>query len=245
MSDTPVIDSHIHFWELARFDYWTIRPDMTVLRQDHLPPHLEPHLRRAGVDAIVVVQAAHDIDETRFILDLAEQHDFIAGIVGWVDAKSPTAGDDVLALAGNSRLKGLRPVIGDNQSIGWMTDRDIAPLFRAMADRDLSLDILIQNPDDLPVAIELIELHQDLTIIIDHFAKPRVGRREFDDWATNMRQAAKWPHVTCKFSGLLNQTGPQWTLDDLKPYAAHVLDSFGPGRLMWGSDWPPLRLAAE
>ena len=98
MSDTPVIDSHIHFWELARFDYWTIRPDMTVLRQDHLPPHLEPHLRRADVDAIVVVQAAHDIDETRFILDLAEQHDFIAGIVGWVDAKSPTAGDDVLAL---------------------------------------------------------------------------------------------------------------------------------------------------
>ncbi len=104
---------------------------------------------RAGVDAIVVVQAAHDIDETRFILDLAEQHDFIAGIVGWVDAKSPTAGDDVLALAGNSRLKGLRPVIGDNQSIGWMTDRDIAPLFRAMADSSLSFDILIQNPDDL------------------------------------------------------------------------------------------------
>lgn len=245
MSALPVIDSHIHFWELARFDYWTIRPDMTVLHQDHMPVHLEPQLRRTGVDAIVVVQAAHDIDETHFLLELAEQHDFIAAIVGWVDARSPAVTDDVAALAENVHLKGLRPVIGDNESIGWMTQDGVAPMFRTMAECGLSLDILIQNPDELPIALQLIERYEDLPMVIDHFAKPRVAGREFDIWAENMRQAAQFPHVSCKFSGLLNQAEPNWNLDDLRPYAAHVLDIFGPDRLLWGSDWPPLRLAAE
>ena len=245
MDRAPVIDSHIHFWELARFDYWTIRPDMTVLRRDHLPRDLYPQLQHAGVDGIVVVQAAHDVEETRFILDLAESHDFIAGIVGWVDARLPTAVDDVAAMAANSRLKGLRPVLDDNASIAWMIEDSVAPLFDAMADHGLSLDILIQDPDDLPVALALIERQRQLSIIIDHFAKPRVAAGEFKAWAGNMRRAAATPNVTCKFSGLLNQAGPQWTIDDLRPYAEHVLNVFGPDRLLWGSDWPPLRLAAE
>ena len=245
MDRTPVIDSHIHFWELARFDYWTIRPEMTVLRGDHLPDDLQPQLQRAGVDAIVVVQAAHDIEETRFILDLADQHSFISGIIGWVDARSPTVVDDVAALGARPGLKGLRPVLNDNVSIAWMVDEFVAPLFKAMADHGLSLDILIQNPDDLPLALELIGRFPELPIVIDHFAKPRVAAGEFEAWATNMRHIAAGPQVTCKFSGLLNQAGPKWAIEDLRPYADHVLDIFGPDRLLWGSDWPPLRLAAE
>jgi L-fuconolactonase len=241
----PVIDSHIHFWQLARGDYAALTPDMPVLLRDHLPDDLAPHLAACGVERIVVVQAAETVAETRFTLGLAQRHAMIAGVVGWVELASPEVAATLDALRADPRFKGVRPVRADNVSIAWMADTALDRGLRALAARGLSLDILVQNPDELPVAIALAERHGDLAIVLDHCAKPRIARGEREPWAGNLRRLAALPNVACKFSGLLNQAAPGARAEALRPYAEHVIDCFGPSRLLWGSDWPPLRLAAE
>ncbi|MFO1349802.1 MAG: amidohydrolase family protein [Gammaproteobacteria bacterium] len=240
-----IIDSHIHFWRLARGDYTWMRPEMAILLQDHLPEDLSPQLRQAGVDKIVVVQAAETLAETEFTLGLASRYPMIAGVVGWVELAAPTVAADIARLAVHPLVKGFRPVRNDNASIAWMADTALDAGLRLLAERGLSLDILIQNPDELPIAIGLIERHPDIVTIIDHCAKPDIAARAYEAWARNLRIAASYPQVNCKFSGLLNRAAPGWAMADLKPYADHVLDCFGPGRLLWGSDWPPLRLAGD
>lgn len=240
-----MIDAHIHFWRLARGDNRALEPAMTAIYRDREPEHLRPMLDAAGVDRIVVVQAAETLAETLFTLGLAERFRWIAGVVGWADLASPSIEEEIAALAAMPKLKGLRPVRDDNRSIAWMLDARLDRGFAAMAAAGLALDILVQNWREIPLATLLAARWPDLPIVLDHCGKPDIAGGQLAPWAKMISELASLPHVACKLSGLLNCAAPGAGADELRPYADHVLTSFGAGRVLWASDWPPLDLAAD
>jgi L-fuconolactonase len=240
-----VIDAHIHFWRLARGDNHALDPAMAPIYRDREPQHLRPMLDAAGVDRIVVVQAAETLAETVFTLGLAERFPWIAGVVGWADPASPSIEEEIAALATMRRLKGLRPVRDDNRSIAWMLDARLDRGFGAMAAAGLALDILVQNWREIPLATILAARWPDLRIVLDHCGKPDIGARRLEPWADAIDALAALPNVACKFSGLLNCAAPGAGPDELRPYTQHVLTAFGARRVLWASDWPPLDLAAD
>ncbi len=245
MNPSKVVDAHIHFWQLSRGDYTALEPHMTILLTDHLPEHLKPWLEKAGVNQIVVVEAAETFAESSFTLSLARKHPFIAGVVGWANLSSPDLESTLRALMQDPVYKGVRPCHNDNATIQWMKDPAYEPGFKTLINLGLSFDALVQNYRELDCVLSVAERFPDLTVILNHFGKPDVRRNVFAPWASDITRLAKHSNVLCKFSGLLNQAGVGWTLDQLRPYANHVLECFGPERLLWGSDWPPARLTAE
>jgi L-fuconolactonase len=245
MSRAKVVDAHVHFWQLSKGWYTALEPHMTILLKDHLPGDLAPWLKAAGVDQIVVVEAAETVEETHFVLGLARQYPFIAGVVGWIDLASPDVKRVMASLKNNRLYKGVRPCHDDNKTIQWMQDAANDIGFKALIDLNLSFDALIQDFRELPCVISVAERFPDLPIILDHCGKPDIANNIFAGWAADIDRLAIHPNVVCKFSGLLNQAKAGWSLEGLRPYADHVLKCFGPQRLMWGSDWPPARLTAE
>jgi L-fuconolactonase len=245
MSPAKVVDSHIHFWQLSNGYYTALEPHMTILLKDHLPQDLEPLLKAAGVDQIVVVEAAETVDETHFVLGLARKYPFIAGVVGWVDLASPDISATLRSLKANPLYKGVRPCHDDNKTIKWFADTANDIGLKALIDLNLSFDVMIQDFTELSYVISVAERFPDLNMILDHLGKPDIANDIFASWAADIDRLAKHPNVVCKFSGILNQAKAGWTLERLRPYADHVLRCFGPERLMWGSDWPPARLTAE
>lgn len=239
-----IIDAHVHLWRLARGDNLALSPSMTAIYRDMEPPDLKPHLDAAGVDRIVVVQAAETLAETLFTMGLARRFPWIAGIVAWIDPASPAIEEEITALAWNPIIKGARPVRDDNRSIAWMLDRRLDPGWQALADNGLSLDILAQNWREIPLATALARAWPSLTIILDHCGKPDIANGSFEPWAASIRELAALPNVNCKFSGLLNCALLGADAEDLRPYASQVFESFTASRVMWASDWPPLELAA-
>lgn len=239
------IDAHIHLWRLARGDNLALTPEMTSIYRDLEPPDVKPRLDAAGVDRAVVVQAAETLAESLFITGLARKFSWIAGIIAWIDPASPSVDEEAAALAWLPPVKGVRPVRGDNLSIAWMLDNRLEPGWRALAANALSLDILVQNWREIPLATALSKVNPELTFILDHCGKPDISGGLFDPWARYIDELARLPNVNCKLSGLLNCAKPGASAADVAPYAAHVLAAFGPSRIMWASDWPPLDLAAD
>lgn len=239
------VDAHVHLWRLARGDNIALSPAMTPIYRDLEPPDLKPRLDAAGVTRVVVVQAAETLAEALFLLGLARKCSWISGIIAWVEPGSPAIEEEVAALSWNSRVKGVRPIRDDNRSIAWMLDARLERGWRALAAADLSLDILVQNWRELPLATELARRHADLSIILDHCAKPDIAGGLFEPWAASIADFASLPNVSCKLSGLLNCAAPRAEFDEVRPYADHVIDAFGAPNVMWASDWPPLDLAAD
>jgi len=191
------------------------------------------------------VQAAETLAENLYTLGLAHRFPWIAGVVGWIDPASASVAEEVLALSANPRFKGVRPVRDDNKSIAWMLDARLEPGWRAVREGGLVLEFLVQNPDEVRLVTDFARRHEDMTIVLDHCAKPDIagGRRE--PWASDLAELARHPHVACKFSGLLNCARPGAGTAELAPYARHALSVFGAERMLWASDWPPLDLAAN
>ena len=218
---------------------------MTPIYRDLGPTDLKPRLDAAGVNRIVVVQAAETLAEALFILGLAREYSWIAGVVAWVDPASPAIKEELAALSWNPRVKGVRPVRDDNRSIAWMLDTRLDAGWRALTDAGLALDILVQNWRELNLATVLARRLGDVKIVLDHCAKPDIAGGRFEPWATEMADFAQLPNVFCKLSGLLNCAAPDAGVTEIRPYTAHVLDVFGAERVMWASDWPPLDLASD
>lgn len=243
--NTRRIDAHIHFWQLDRGDYSALTPEMPALLRDHLPADLEPELKANGIDAIVVVQAAETVAETRFTLGLARDWPFIAGVVGWVNPAAADLAATLDAFATDPRYKGVRPVRDDNRSMAWLADPALAPGLDALASRGLSLDVLVQDPDELPHVTVIAARHPALSMVLDHCGKPDIARGRFRPWADDIGALAEHRNVVCKLSGLMNCAAPGAGADALAAYAGHVLACFGPQRVLWASDWPPLKLAGD
>lgn len=239
-----IIDAHQHFWQIERGDYGWLTPDLVPLYRDFLPVDLAPHLSRHGITGTILVQAAPTVAETEFLLDIADQTPFVLGVVGWVDFEAPSAADDIARLARHSRLIGLRPMIQGISDVDWMLRDDLTPAFEAMIKADLTFDALVL-PRHLSRLRELLSRHPDLRTVIDHAAKPEIAGGFFDDWAKNIAILAKETNAYCKLSGLLTEAGDDWTPTDIAPYVAHLMEHFGSQRLVWGSDWPVLTIAAD
>jgi L-fuconolactonase len=238
------VDSHVHLWALARGDYGWLTPDLAPLYRDFVRADLVPLIAAAAIDAVVLVQAAPSEAETRYLLAEASRDQCVAGVVGWVDMAAHDARSRIAVLAEDRRLKGIRPMIHDIPEIDWMLRPELAPAFRALIDHDLAFDALVR-PAHLTPLRRLVDRHPDLRVVIDHGAKPDVVGGQFDDWAVAMTGFASDTPVFCKLSGLVTESGADWTENRLRPYVDHLVDAFTPSRLLWGSDWPVVTLAAS
>lgn len=238
------IDAHQHFWDPARGDYGWLTPAMGSIYRPFAPADLAPVLTRHRIDGTILVQAAPTVAETEYLLGLAATAPFVKGVVGWVDFENKADLGVMERLAANPKLKGFRPMIQDIADDGWMLRPALRWAFDALSERDLAFDALIK-PRHLKNLLHLAQRHPRLRIVIDHGAKPSIKDRDFDGWSRDMAAVAASTDVMCKLSGLVTEAGPDWSASDLKPYVEHLLDVFGPRRLMFGSDWPVSLLAAS
>lgn len=237
------IDAHQHFWALERGDYGWLTPDLVGIYRDFLPDDLTPLLASHDIDGTVLVQAAPTVAETDYMLDLAGEHDFIKGVVGWVDFENKDAAKDVARLARNKALVGLRPMIQDIEDPDWMLREDLGGAFQALIEHDLTFDALTL-PIHLQNLARLVERYPNMRVVIDHGSKPYIRDGKIDGWAEDMASLARETDAFCKLSGLVTEAASDWSARDLKPYVEHLLECFGPSRLIWGSDWPVCTLAA-
>lgn len=238
------IDAHQHFWQLDRGDYGWLSPALQPLYRDFMPEDLAPWLEKTGIEGTVLVQAAPTIAETEFLLGLSEQFGFIRGVVGWADFASATAAADIRRLAARPKLVGLRPMIQDIEDPTWMLKAELTPAFEAMITHELTFDALTL-PHHLGYLQQLLARHPELRVVIDHASKPAISRGEFSAWAGDMANLARDTAAYCKLSGLVTEAAEDWQVEDLQPYTDHLLATFGPGRLIWGSDWPVCQLRAS
>ena len=233
------IDAHHHFWHYNTQDYGWISDEMAVLRRDFLPSDLKPELDRAGIDRVVSVQARQCVEETEWLLKLAEENDFIAGVVGWLPIASPEFPVLLEKFAANPKLRAIRHVVQDEPDDRFILGEAFNQGIDRLLSTHLVYDILIFERH-LPYAIEFVKRHsEEQVFVLDHIAKPKIAAGEMHPWADNLRKLAAFPNVFCKLSGLVTEADiHNWTPDQLRPYVETVIDAFGPGRVMFGSDWP-------
>ena len=246
LADAKVIDAHQHFWRLDQFDYgWLEKPEHAPIRRDFLPDDLRPELAAAGVARTVLVQTQHTLAENVWALDLADRHDFIAGVVGWVDLASRGCEDQLLEFMAHPKAVGIRHITQDEPDDNFIIREDILAGLAALERNDVPFDLLfhVKHLRHVPA---LANRFQTLPMVIDHLSKPHIKQRRLDDWIENFRAAARFPNVHCKLSGMVTEADWQeWKPADLKPYVETALECFGPARCMFGSDWPVCRLAAN
>lgn len=236
------VDSHQHFWRLARGDYGWLTPSLAPIYRDFEPADLAPILGRHAIAGTVLVQAAPTVAETEFMLALAAKSPFVKGVVGWIDFESTTAAGDIDRLAADPKLKGLRPMIQDIPDPEWMLRATVGPAMARLQHIGLSLDALLR-PVHLDPFRRFLQNYPDLAVVIDHGAKPDIAGGGLEAWAHKMRLIAEDPRVHCKLSGLATEAKAGWRPEDLAPYVDLLLEAFGTKRLMWGSDWPVVELA--
>lgn len=238
------IDSHQHFWSIKRGDYGWLTPETGAIYRDFVPADLIPLLRRNGIDKTILVQAAPNQAETHFLLGLAEVTPFIAGVVGWSDFAAKDAAWRIADLSRNKMLVGLRPMVQDLPDAKWLARPDLSPAFDAMVDAGLIFDALVL-PKHLHALAVMMARHPDLPVVIDHVAKPHLRKGSSDRFWDEMAELARLPQCVCKLSGLLTEAPDGAGLDLLKPVFKKLYGLFGSERLLWGSDWPVLTLAAS
>lgn len=243
------IDAHQHFWHPARGDYDWMPLDNAVLHRTYNPTDLRPELDRLDIDGTVLVQAAATVHETEYMLGLADASPFIKGVVGWVNFEDQSHFAHLKRLAAHPKFLGVRPMIQDIPDVDWMLRDDVQWAYRAIIDLDLTFDAL-GFPQHIENFVELMARYPDMRVVYDHCMKPQIrdqqaGQDVFGSWADGMSRLAEETSGCCKFSGLITEADSSWTIDDLRPFAEHVLQAFGPKRVMWGSDWPVCRLQSE
>jgi L-fucono-1,5-lactonase len=238
------VDAHQHYWRLARGDYGWLTPALGPIYRDFEAGDLAPLLARSGIDATVLVQAAPTLGETRFLLELAAATPSVAGVVGWAPLDAPNAPELVADLARQPALKGLRPMIHDIPDFDWMLKPEVTRGLRAIEAADLTFDALVRPPH-LPNLRRLLERHPDLRAVVDHGAKPEIAAGAREPWAAHMAALARDTRAWVKLSGLVTEDGAEWSVERLRPYVDHLLERFGPARMIFGSDWPVLTLRAS
>lgn len=232
-----MIDSHFHLWQPARGDYFWMTPEMPICRDFGLPDYRA--VIPPGITGTIIVQAADTAAETDYMLRLAHASEgLIQGVVGWIDltVETPVIPRDPL-------LTGIRPMLQDIADTNWILRPDVLRGLAAIRDAGLRFDALARVRH-LPLMLPLARAVPGLPTVIDHAAKPEISAGHFDAWAADMAEIARETDWCCKFSGLVTEASADWTLAQLRPYTDHLLRSFGPERLMFGSDWPVVTNAA-
>ncbi|CAL1516966.1 amidohydrolase family protein [Chitinophaga sp. MM2321] len=240
-----IIDAHQHFWQFDPVrDAW-IDDSMQVIRNDFFPEHLAPILAENGVHGCVAVQADQSEAETAFLLSLADKHDFIKGVVGWIDLRADDITAQLAKYTAFPKLKGFRHIVQGEPDDRFLLGADFCRGIQALAVYDFTYDILVY-PKQLAATADFVLKFPTQKLVIDHVAKPDFKIADMDTWAAHMRRIAQSPNVYCKLSGLVTEADWQhWEPAHFTPFLDVVLEAFGPDRLMFGSDWPVCLLAAE
>lgn len=239
------VDSHQHFWKYDIQRHGWITDEMKVLKRDYLPIDLLPELNTNGMSGCVAVQADQSEKETEFLLELANQYEVIKGVVGWVDLLSPDVSERLRYFSQFEKLCGFRHIVQSEPDDDFMLRPEFCRGIQALQEHGFTYDILIYARQ-LPAAVELVTKFPDQPFVIDHISKPSIRTKELAPWASLMRSLAEHGNVYCKISGLVTEADwHTWQAEDMLPYLDVVFETFGPERLMFGSDWPVCLLAAS
>ena len=249
------IDAHQHFWRYDPTEYAWISDEMTVLKQDFLPEHLLPLLANAGFAGSVAVQARQSLEETKWLLELADQYDSIRAVVGWVDLCSNQLPTQLEAFAKKTKLAGVRHVLQDEPDDEFMLRPNFRRGISRLAEFDLTYDLLI-HPRHLRTAVKLVKEFPAQPFVLDHIAKPpiskakssmeEIAKPELSPWREDIQALAELPNVYCKLSGMVTEARwRKWQSEDFHPFLDIVFAAFGPERLMIGSDWPVCTLSGN
>lgn len=240
-----LIDAHQHFWKYHPAHQVWMTDAMQVLRQDYLPGDLEPLLAAIGFDGAIAVQARQMPEETEWLLQLADAHAVIKGVVGWVDLRSPALGEQLARYAPHPKFVGVRHVVHDEPDERFMLRPDFRRGIAQLHEHDLTYDLLL-FPRHLPVAVELVEVFPQQAFVLDHMAKPAIGEGGVSPWREELQRLGDYPNVFCKLSGLVTEAKwRQWQVDDFYRYLDIVIGIFGTQRVMIGSDWPVCTLSGD
>lgn len=238
------VDAHQHFWRYSEEEYGWINDEMAAIRRDFLPADLRPLLTDAGIAASVAVQAHQSIEETDWLLSLAEKNDWIAGVVGWAPLIDPQVEMTLERLSANKKLKGVRHVL-QGEADEYMSREDFNAGIGRLRRHALTYDVLILERQ-IAAATRLVDRHPEQAFVLDHVAKPLIAKHELEPWRRKIQELARREHVSCKLSGMVTEADfKAWTVEDLRPYAETVLEAFGPKRLIFGSDWPVCTVATS
>jgi L-fuconolactonase len=232
------IDAHQHFWMYRPQEYEWIDDSMRMIRRDFMPADLGPELERSGFHGSVAVQTRQTLEETRWLLELADANPTILGVVGWVDLCSPEVETQLKRFSENSKLIGIRHIVQSEPDDRFLLRQDFGRGVALLEEFDLAYDILIY-PRHLSVAAEFVERFPRQRFVLDHLAKPNIKAGENKTWASGIRRLGQFPNLFCKLSGLVTETDWQhWKPEQIAPYLDVAFECFGPDRLMIGSDWP-------
>lgn len=236
-----IIDAHRHYWDPSRQDYGWLAHAPAALQRAFLPTDMED-----TTDACILVQAAPDERETHYLFDIARQTDGVLGVIGWVDMEAEDATQRIAALVerGQGLLRGIRPMVQDIPDTEWLARPSLDRAFDCLRDLDLVFDALVDNRH-LRALSQRLTRHPGLVTVVDHGAKPNITDGQFASWAGALARVAQVPDVACKLSGLLTLAGPDHGMAAIEPYVAHIFESFGGQRVIWGSDWPVLTTHAS
>jgi len=242
------IDAHQHFWRYNPDKYSWITPGSSLAR-DRMPSDVKPLLDASGVQGCIAVQAQQDEAETDWLLALAADTPWIRGVVGWTDLTAPEL-DDRLARWDGTALVGIRHMVQDDADPHWLLRPDAQAGVRLVLSRGLAYDILVRAAQlpQVPAFIDAVGIDAvgDGALVLDHAGKPDIACGQWQPWADAIRAIAARPNIVCKLSGLVTEANHEtWTADDIARYLDHLLASFGPDRLMFGSDWPVCTLAGD
>ena len=242
---TQRIDSHQHFWRYRPAEYQWMGERHLPIKRDMLPPDMQPLLAAAGIDGTVAVQARQNLRECEFLLALADEYDFVRGVVGWVDLRADDVAAQLDRFAAHPRFVGVRHIVHDEADDRFMLGGGFLRGLAALQEYDLRYDLLL-FPRHIPIAIDVVRQFPQQQFVLDHIAKPFIVDGVLQPWADDIRALAALDNVWCKVSGLVTEAAwHEWTQSDFTPYLDIVFDCFGSDRLMFGSDWPVCELAGS
>jgi L-fuconolactonase len=239
-----IIDAHQHLWRIGQNGCAWPTPDLVAIHRHFEIEDLTLAAGPLGIAGTVLVQSQPNDRDTDWLLRTAEHSDLVKAVVGWVDLRSPAASRRIAQLAGHAKMRGLRPMLQAIAEDDWILDGALDPAIETMKAHRLSFDALVFTRHLEHICV-FAERHPELSIVIDHAAKPPIASGALEPWRSAIARAAAFTNVWCKLSGLLTEAAPTQGCEALRPYVAHLWEIFGPERLMWGSDWPVLDLAGD
>lgn len=239
------IDAHQHYWKLDRGDYGWIKPDNAVLYKDYLPDDLRPHRDRHGLTGSIVVQAASTLEETDYLLSLADRDESILGVVGYLDLDDPRCIEQYEACRKHPKYVGFRLTIQEMPDANAILRPHYVAALRYFETNEAPIDLLVKA-NQLDVLVRMMNEVPNLRGVIDHLAKPDIAKGELQPWEERMERLAAYPNLRCKLSGMVTEADHErWTAEQFVPYVRKVVDAFGTDRVIFGSDWPVCLLAAS
>lgn len=237
------IDAHQHFWKYSPVSHAWINEEMKAIRRDFFPEDLEPLLQAQTIQGCVAVQADQAEDENHFLLSLASQNHMIKGVVGWVDFRANNLDERLQFFRQFSKLKGFRHVV-QGEPKGFLEDKRFIEGVKKLANYGFTYDLLIYHYQ-LEEALEFVSQIPNVKIVIDHIAKPPIKSGDISTWKSDITVLGRYENIVCKISGMVTEADwKQWQYEDFTPYLDTIFETFGPARIMYGSDWPVCLVAA-